>query len=162
MFTKIAELGMESTSQHYLNTNISTYVQWRLQDASTSQVIGARNEMIMDDYDGQMMFGDLVGLKIPDIRMTGEEKPRKKPHSGNLSRPGMEPGPAAWPARMLPLVPQRYGVSNRRVQAYLFVDSHITPFKSIKFISLRDYSNIVFVLIHTQATVSISPVDIVY
>ena len=33
--------------------------------------------MIMDDYDGQMMFGDLVGLKLPDIRLTGEEKPRK-------------------------------------------------------------------------------------
>ena len=33
--------------------------------------------MRMDDYDGQMMFGDLVGLKLPDIRLTGEEKPRK-------------------------------------------------------------------------------------
>ena len=30
-----------------------------------------------DDYDGQMIFGDLVGLKLPDIRLTGEEKPRK-------------------------------------------------------------------------------------
>ena len=45
--------------------------------ASTSQVIGARNEMMMDDYDGQMIFGDPVGLKLPDIRLTGEEKPRK-------------------------------------------------------------------------------------
>ena len=45
--------------------------------ASTSQVIGARNEMMMDDYDGQMIFGDLGGLKLPDIRLTGEEKPRK-------------------------------------------------------------------------------------
>ena len=45
--------------------------------ASTSQVIGARNEMMMDDYDGQMIFGDLVGLKLPDIRLTGKEKPRK-------------------------------------------------------------------------------------
>ena len=44
---------------------------------STSQVIGARNEMMMDYYDGQMIFGDLVGLKLPDIRLTGEEKPRK-------------------------------------------------------------------------------------
>ena len=34
--------------------------------------------MMMDDYDGQMIFGDLVGLKLPDIRLTGEEKPRKK------------------------------------------------------------------------------------
>ena len=44
---------------------------------STSQVIGARNEMIMDDYDGQMMFGDIVGLELPDIRLTGEENPEK-------------------------------------------------------------------------------------
>ena len=47
-----------------------------------------------DDYDGQMRFGDLGGLKFPDICLTGEEKPRKKPHLGNLSRPGIEPGPA--------------------------------------------------------------------
>ena len=33
--------------------------------------------MMMDDYDVQMIFGDLVGLKLPDIRLTGEEKPRK-------------------------------------------------------------------------------------
>ena len=45
--------------------------------ASTSQVIGTRNEVMMDDYDGQMIFGDLVGLKLPDIHPTGEEKPRK-------------------------------------------------------------------------------------
>ena len=30
-----------------------------------------------DDYDGQMIFGDLGGLKFPDICHTGEEKPRK-------------------------------------------------------------------------------------
>ena len=62
--------------------------------ASTSKVIGARNEMMMDDYDGQMIFGDLVGLKLPDNRLTGEEKPRKT-SPGNLSRSGIEPGPAA-------------------------------------------------------------------
>ena len=45
--------------------------------ASTSKVIGAHNEMMMDDYGGQMIFGDLVGLKLPDIRLTSEEKPRK-------------------------------------------------------------------------------------
>ena len=45
--------------------------------SSTSNVIGARSEMMMDDYDGQMIFGNLVGLKLPDIRLTGEEKPRK-------------------------------------------------------------------------------------
>ena len=45
--------------------------------ASTSKVIGARNEMMMDDHDGQMIFGDLGGLKLPDICLTGEEKPQK-------------------------------------------------------------------------------------
>ena len=32
---------------------------------------------MMDDYAGQMIFGDLEGLKLPDIRLTGEEKPEK-------------------------------------------------------------------------------------
>ena len=40
-----------------------------------------------------MIFGDLGGLKFPDICLTGEEKPRKKPHPVNLSRPGSNPGP---------------------------------------------------------------------
>ena len=56
-----------------------------------------------DDYDGKMIFGDIVDLKLPDICLTGEEKLRN-PHSGNLSRLGIEPGPAAWQARMLPEV----------------------------------------------------------
>ena len=47
--------------------------------ASTSKVIGARKKMMKDVYDGQMILGDLVGLKLPDIRLTGEEKPRKNP-----------------------------------------------------------------------------------
>ena len=46
-------------------------------------------EMMRDDYDGQMIFGDLVGRKLPDIRLTGEEKP----HPGNLSQRGSNPGP---------------------------------------------------------------------
>ena len=33
--------------------------------------------MMIDDYDGQMIFGDLVGLKLPDIRLTDEENPEK-------------------------------------------------------------------------------------
>ena len=31
-----------------------------------------------DENDGQMIFGDLGGLKLPDICLTGEEKPPKK------------------------------------------------------------------------------------
>ena len=48
-----------------------------------------------DDHDGQMMPGDRLGLKFPDICLKGGEKPQKKPHSGNWSHPGIEPGPAA-------------------------------------------------------------------
>ena len=33
--------------------------------------------MSMDDSDGQMIFGDLGGLKLPDICLTGEEKSQK-------------------------------------------------------------------------------------
>ena len=33
--------------------------------------------ILNDDYDGQMVFRDLVGLKLPNICLTGEEKPRK-------------------------------------------------------------------------------------
>ena len=49
-----------------------------------------------DDYDGFLTF-------VLQVRKNPE-----KPHPGNLSRPGIEPGPAAWQARMLPPVPQRW------------------------------------------------------
>ena len=44
--------------------------------------------MIMDYDDGQMSFGDLMGLKFPDIRLTGEEKtsPRNIVPTGNRTR----------------------------------------------------------------------------
>ena len=61
--------------------------------ASTSKVIGARNEMMMDDYDGQMRFRDLVDLKLPDIRLTGEEKPRKNLTQETCPDRGSNPGP---------------------------------------------------------------------
>ena len=60
---------------------------------STSQVIGARNELMMDDYDGQMIFGDRVGLKLPDIRLTGEEKPQKNLTQETCPDQGSNPGP---------------------------------------------------------------------
>ena len=43
---------------------------------STHSVIPTRR-IWNDDYDGQMIFGDLGGLKFPEIYLTGEEKPRK-------------------------------------------------------------------------------------
>ena len=61
--------------------------------ASTSKVIGARKEMMMDDYDGQMIFGDLGGPKLPDIRLTGEEKPRKNLTQETCPDRGSNPGP---------------------------------------------------------------------
>ena len=33
--------------------------------------------MMHDDNDGQMIFGELEGLKLSDICLTGEEKPQK-------------------------------------------------------------------------------------
>ena len=46
--------------------------------------------MGMDDNDGQMIFGDLGGLKLPDICLMGEEKtsPRKLVPTGG-SNPGL-------------------------------------------------------------------------
>ena len=50
--------------------------------------------VMSDDNDGQMIFGDRRALKLPDICLKGRKNP-EKPHPGNLSRRGMEPGPAA-------------------------------------------------------------------
>ena len=61
--------------------------------ASTSQVIGARNEMMRDDNDSQMIFGDLESLKLPDICLTGEEKPRKNLTQETCPDRGSNPGP---------------------------------------------------------------------
>ena len=46
-----------------------------------------------DDNDGQMIFGDLGGLKLPDICLTGEEKPRKNPTQETCPGQGSNPGP---------------------------------------------------------------------
>ena len=57
-----------------------------------------------DDNDGQMIFGDLGGLKLPGISLTGEENPRKtsprKPvPTGDRTRSRCVTGAhaAAWP-----------------------------------------------------------------
>ena len=42
--------------------------------------------MSRDDNDGQIIFGDLEGMKLPDICLAGEEKPRKySPQELNIS-----------------------------------------------------------------------------
>ena len=76
-------------------------------------------KMICDDNDGQMIFGDLGGLKLPDMSYRWGKTP-KKPHPGNLSRPGIEPGPAAWQARMLPPVPQRWTFRKSNVRCCIY------------------------------------------
>ena len=82
---------------------------------STHSVIPTRR-ILNDDDDGQMIFVDLGGLKFPDICLTGEKNPEKT-HPGKLSRPGIEPGPAAWQTRMLPLAPQRWTISSFKINS---------------------------------------------
>ena len=47
--------------------------------------------MMSDDNDGQMTFGDLGGLKLPDICLTGEEKPQKNLIQGTCPDWGSNP-----------------------------------------------------------------------
>ena len=51
--------------------------------------------MSYDDNDGQMIFGDLGGLKLSDICLTGEEKPRKNLTNETCPDRGSKPVPAA-------------------------------------------------------------------
>ena len=46
-----------------------------------------------DDNDDQMIFGDLGGLKLPDICLTGEENPRKNLTQETCPDRGPNPGP---------------------------------------------------------------------
>ena len=57
-----------------------------------------------DDNDGQMIFRDLGGLKLPDTCLTGEENPRKHLTQETCPDRGTNPGllrdhahAAAWP-----------------------------------------------------------------
>ena len=59
---------------------------------STHSVIPTRR-IWNDDYDGQMIFGDLGGLKFPDICLTGEEKPRENLVQETCPDRGLYPGP---------------------------------------------------------------------
>ena len=49
--------------------------------------------MSMDENDGQMIFGDIGGLKLPDICLTGEVKPRKNLTRETCPDRGSNPGP---------------------------------------------------------------------
>ena len=49
--------------------------------------------MMSDDNDGQMIFGDLGSLNIPDTYLTGEEKRRKNLTQETCPDRGWNPGP---------------------------------------------------------------------
>ena len=49
--------------------------------------------MSKNDNDGQMIFGDLVGLKFPDSCLTGEEKPQKNLSQETCPDRGSNPVP---------------------------------------------------------------------
>ena len=49
--------------------------------------------MIMDVYDGQMVFGGPWGLKLPDICLTGKDKPRENLSQETCPDQGSNPDP---------------------------------------------------------------------
>ena len=49
--------------------------------------------MIDDDNESQMIFGDPGGPKLPEIYLTGEEKPRKTSPKETCPDRGSNPGP---------------------------------------------------------------------
>ena len=61
--------------------------------SETAQTVIPTRRIWNDDDDGQMMFGDLGGLKFPDICLTGGEKPRKNLTQETCPDRGSNPGP---------------------------------------------------------------------
>ena len=78
--------------------------------------------MIMDDNDGQIIFGDLGGLKLPDICVTGEEKPRK-----NLTQETC-PNRDRTRARMLAPVPQWWTTLINITRVHYYPKLHFVNF----------------------------------
>ena len=81
--------------------------------------------MSMDDDDGQMISGDLGGLKLPDICLTGEEKPRKNLTQETCPDRGSNQSPLR-DARMLPLAPQEAKVRPPSHPAFYLGDLKVT------------------------------------
>ncbi|PSN53496.1 hypothetical protein C0J52_16736 [Blattella germanica] len=69
------------------NTNIYTKTPF------TPTLIPKQDEYDEDDYDGQMMSGDRLGLKFPDICLMGEEKPQKNLTQETCPDRESNPGP---------------------------------------------------------------------
>ena len=106
----------------------------RLKGASTSQVIGTRNEWIWMIMMAKWYWGPW-GPKASRHLSYRWGKTPKKPHPGNLSRPGIEPGPAAWQACMLPPCPQRWTLFYCFVTIVLMVRNHL-PLQSTSMLDL--------------------------
>ena len=70
-----------------------------------------------------MIFVNLGGSEASRHLSYRWGKIPKKPHPGDLSRPGIEPGPAAWQARMLPPGPQRWTLSERD-NSLIYLQTH--------------------------------------
>ena len=49
--------------------------------------------MMIDDNDGEMIFWDLGGVKLPNICLTGEEKSRQNLTQETCPDRGSNPGP---------------------------------------------------------------------
>ena len=81
------------------------------------------------------------------------EKTPKKPHPGNLAWPGIEPGPAAWQARRLPLAPQRWTVI---VIITYFVITIIVIVLIIVMITIITIFNIIVVRIERETSAACS------
>ena len=63
---------------------------------------------MIDDYDSQMIYGDLVGLKLPDIQLTGEEKPRKNLTQETCPDRGSNPGPLREKPHATTILPEKF------------------------------------------------------
>ena len=72
---------------------ILQYATFQVSGRVTSQVIAARNEWWWMKMMAKMIFGDLGCLKLPDICLTGEEKPRKNLTQETRPDRGSNPGP---------------------------------------------------------------------
>ncbi|PSN32609.1 hypothetical protein C0J52_26150 [Blattella germanica] len=59
----------------------------------TPTLILKQGEYDDDDHDGQMMSGDRLGLKFPDICLMGEEKPQKNLTQDTCPDRESNPGP---------------------------------------------------------------------
>ena len=90
-----------------ISRELGMYVYLRFKCASTSQIIGAHNEWLWMIMMAKWYSGTL-GPKASWHLSYRWGKTPKKPHLGNLSRPGIEPGPAAWQVCMVPLVSLRW------------------------------------------------------